>query len=120
MSRDLGLYIEDIIDCIEKIENYSEGLTKEKLEKDSKIQDAIIRRVELIGEIVKNLPIGFIGRYPEVPWSQIAGMRDLVIHSYFKVNLDYVWDVIKKDLPDLKQKIQEIKKELESKENQGD
>ena len=62
---------------------------------------------------LKNLPISFIEEYPEVPWSKIAGMRDLVTHSYSRINLDYVWKVIKEDLQDLKKNTLKIKKELE-------
>ncbi len=119
MSRDKKLFINDIIECINILEIYSKDLTKEKLDNDVQIQDAIIRRIEIIGEVVKNLPIDFIEKYPKVPWSQMAGMRDLVTHSYFRVNLDYVWEVIKKDLSVLKRQIQKIKEDLEKHEEKS-
>lgn len=113
MKRDLRLFIGDILDSIKRIESFSKGLTKEKLEKDELYQSAIIRQIEIIGEAVKNIPDSFRNRYSEIPWQKIAGMRDVIIHGYFRVDLETVWRVIKKDLPDLKNKISKIKTDLE-------
>ena len=112
MNRDKKLFIEDILESIKNIESFSKGTTKNKLLKDKLKQIAIIRQIEIIGEAVKNLPIDFITKYPEVPWRYIAGMRDVITHSYFKLDLDKVWGVIKVDLPTLKQQIQKIKMNL--------
>lgn len=113
MIREKKLFIEDILESINNIESFSKGMTKNKLSKDKLRQSAIIRQIEIIGEAVKNLPIDFISRYPEVSWRYIAGMRDVVIHSYFQLDIDKVWNVIKDDLPTLKQQIQKIKRDLE-------
>ena len=75
------------------------------------LRDATIRRLEIIGEAVKNIPNSFRNKYPEVPWRNIAGFRDILIHAYFGINLDRVWNIIKKDLPDLKKN---IKKKFQS------
>ena len=112
--RDSTFLIKDILESIENIENFSKGLTKEKFSKNKLKQSAIIRQLEIIGEAVKNLPIGFTNEYPEIPWKDIAGFRDLVIHSYFRVDLEKVWNIIKENLPDLKEKILKVKNGLES------
>ena len=77
------------------------------------LQDKIIRRIEIIGEAVKNLPEDLKGDHPEVPWRDLAGMRDIVAHQYFGVDLETVWLVAANELPELKAKIQKIKSDLE-------
>ena len=112
MNRELRLFIEDIMESIGLIETYIGGNSKEKLDNDQKLKDSIVRRLEIIGEAVKNIPDNFREKYPKVPWKKIAGLRDIIIHTYFDIDSDIVWDIIKKDLPDLKQNIQKIKKDL--------
>ncbi len=73
-----------------KIEEYTRGIDRVKFFQESWVQDAVIRRLEIIGEAVKNVPDDFMARYPDVPWAQIAGMRDVLIHGYFGVNLERV------------------------------
>jgi len=79
----------------------------------SQIQDAVFRRLEIIGEAVKNLPQEFIDKYPEIPWKKIAGIRNILIHEYFGVNLERTWKVVKEDIFDLRNKILKVKKDLE-------
>lgn len=112
MKRDLSLFIEDILEKINLIEDSIGKLSKDKFEVDELLTDATIRRLEIMGEAVKNIPNNFRKKHPEVPWKDIAGFRDIIIHAYFKVNFNAVWDIIKKDLPDLKKKILKIRKEL--------
>jgi len=112
MNRELRLFIEDILESIGLIETYIGDNSKEKLENNQKLKDSIVRRLEIIGEAVKNIPDSFREKYPGVPWKKIAGLRDIIIHTYFDIDSDIVWDIIKKDLPDLKQNIQKIKKTL--------
>ena len=82
------------------------------------IQDAVIRRIAIIGEAVKNISMNFREKYSEIAWKRIAGMRDKVIHGYFNVDIDRVWTVIIKDIPLLKREIEKIiNKEKENKKN---
>ncbi len=112
MKRDLRVYIEDILESIEKIEDYIDGVTKHIFYGETKIQDCVFRRLEIIGEAAKSIPDDFREKYPEIPWKSIAGMRDVLIHGYFEVKLERVWKVVEKDLPDLKRNIMKIRKEL--------
>ena len=109
MKRDLNLFIEDILENINKIENFSKNLSKQELLKDELKQYAIIRAIEIIGEAVKNIPKNFREKYSNIEWSKIAGMRDVITHGYFGIDLDAVWKVIEKDLPILKKQILKIK-----------
>lgn len=115
MRRNELLFLEDILDSISNIEKFSRGLSKEKFLKNELKQSAIIRQIEIIGEAVKNISDATRKKYPEIEWKKIAGSRDIFIHAYFEVNLERIWDILKKDLPDLKKKILKIKKDLEAK-----
>jgi len=114
MKKDVIVYIEDILDGIAKIEEYTKKITENNFNKSTKIQDAVLRRLEIIGEAVKNIPQEMRGKYPDIPWKKIAGTRDVLIHEYSGVNLKRIWKVIKEDLIDLKRNIQEIKKDLKN------
>jgi len=112
MNRDVSVYVQDIIDSISKIEDYTSGFTKEQFQKNSLMQNAVIRRLEIIGEAVKQIPDSIRNKYPAVPWKNIAGMRDVLIHEYFGVNLDRTWKVVEKNLPLLKREITKLKNDL--------
>ena len=110
MKRDVGLFIEDILESIKAIEEYSKDMNKEELELSRLKQNAIIREIEIIGEAVKNIPENIKNKHKEIEWRKIAGMRDVIIHGYFRIDLNAVWNVIKKDLPTLKKQMLEIKR----------
>jgi len=109
MSRELLLFIEDILENISNIELFMHGVDKEKFLKNEEKQYAVIRALEIIGEAVKNIPEDFRKKYSTTPWREIAGFRDVLIHSYFGVNLDRVWKIVKDDIPMLRNKILEIR-----------
>lgn len=93
MKKDPKIFIEHIIESIQLIEEYSSSLSEAKFKKMPAIQDAIIRRLEIIGEAVKNISVSFRAKHPEVPWKQMAGMRDVLIHEYFDVDLSLTWSL---------------------------
>lgn len=110
-SKDALVFIRHILDNIEKVETFSKGLTKETLSKNELKQYAIVRSIEIIGEAVKNIPPSIKNKHSNVPWKDISGTRDILIHHYFGVDLNIVWDIVKKELPKLKQQIKKIKEE---------
>ncbi len=105
MTRDYNVYLTDILDCIEKIEEYTYAINFFEFENDVKAQDAVMRRIEIIGEAVKNLPDEFRNKYPDIAWKQVAGMRDVLIHEYAGVILERVWNTVQEDIPLLKKYI---------------
>lgn len=106
--RKIQLYLNDIIESIEKIEKYCEDVDEEKFLADYEKQDAVIRRLEIIGEAVKKLPKQIKNKYPEVQWKSIAGMRNILTHEYFGVDIKKVWLVTQKEIKELKKVTIEI------------
>jgi len=113
MKKDPRIFIAHILECIEHIEDYISDMTEETFSKTPQLQDAVIRRIEVMGEAVKNLPPAIKMKYPDIPWKEIAGMRDILIHGYFGVDLALTWRIARKDVPSLKKKILKIKRNLE-------
>lgn len=113
MKRTPKVYFEDIVESIEKIEEYIGALERVDFANDTQKQDAVVRRLEIIGEAVKHIPEEFKNNHPSIPWREIAGMRDVLIHEYFGVNEDRIWNTIKEDLPKLKAEIKKLNMEKE-------
>ena len=105
MKKDQTVYLRHIIESIEQIENYTHDLIESEFMDLKEAQDAVLRRLEIIGEAVKNISSEFKDRYPNIPWRQMAGMRNALIHEYFEVDLSLVWRTVKDDLPKLKEQI---------------
>ncbi|MFB6158119.1 MAG: DUF86 domain-containing protein [Candidatus Nanohalobium sp.] len=110
MSKDTETLLEHVLEAIERIENYTENTSKEEFKQDVKTQDAVIRRLEIVGEAIKKLPEDFKEDNRESIWEGAAGMRDILIHQYFGVDLDIIWNTINQTLPELKENIKEVKK----------
>ncbi len=110
MKKDNLVFLKHILDAINLIEEYLKDKEFQEFTNNHMLQDAVIREIEIIGEATKNLAEDFKNKYPEIPWRQIAGMRDKLIHGYFGVDLDAVWDTATTDVPSLKERLQEILK----------
>ncbi len=113
MSRrsDIDL-LEDISICLAKIRNFTSGLSYDDFVSDHKTQDATIRNIEVIGEASKKISTTLKKKYPDIPWKMIAGTRDRLIHGYFGVNIDIVWEIAINDMAVLELKIKGIKEEI--------
>ncbi len=101
MKREIGDFIEDIVNAMNKALKFVEGMNYEEFAKDDKTVFAVVRAIEIIGEAVKNIPEDIRREYPEIPWKGMAGMRDKVIHGYFGVDIKVVWDTVNKRIPEL-------------------
>ncbi|MCA2640433.1 MULTISPECIES: DUF86 domain-containing protein [unclassified Microcystis] len=94
MSRDLRLYLTDILSSIQKIQDYTAGMNYDDLIEDNKTFDAVVHNLQIIGEAAKQIPDEIRRKYPETAWRKIAGLRDIIAHAYFMVNPKIVWDII--------------------------
>ena len=112
MKKDALIFLEHILESIENVELFTKNVSQESFFKNKEKQSAVIRQIEVIGEAVKNIPSEFKNKHSFIPWKDIAGMRDKLMHHYFGVNLKVVWKTIKEDIPALKEEIMRIKEDL--------
>ena len=101
-SRDWSFRLKDILQAIEKIERYTKGVTFSEFKKNEFIQDAVIRNFEIIGEASNNIPLVIQHAHPNIPWRQMIALRNFLIHEYFGVDMDTVWQTAHVHLPPLK------------------
>ncbi len=111
MSRNYSLYLQDIAEAIDRIQSYLEGVARDEFETNQMRLDAVIRNLQIIGEAVKKIPDSIKKKYPNIPWQEIAGLRNRVTHAYFNVDINIIWDVVQSELPILQPQVQRIIKE---------
>jgi uncharacterized protein with HEPN domain len=114
MTKNPIVYVKHIHDCINKIQEYTQGVNQDDFLKNSLLQDGVIRNLEIIGEATKHLDQQFRRKYPLIEWKKIAGMRDKLIHDYIGVDLFAVWGVVERVIPVLEKQIERIIKEEDS------
>jgi len=108
MLRDYKSYLGEILEAIDKIYRYTENLTWKASDQDEKTFDAVLRNLEIIGEAVKHVPDHIRLEYPDVEWRKIAGLRDILIHEYFGIDIVIIQDILENKIPELRQHILKI------------
>lgn len=114
MTKEPAIFLRHILESIELIEKRAKNITRKEFVDNVDLQDAVIRRLEIIGEAVRNLPKEFRLEHSDIDWQNPAGMRNTLIHGYFEVDLDVVWDTISNDLPPFKEQIKTLLEESKS------
>ena len=114
-KRPVELLVEDIWEAVEKAERYTGNITSETFLSDSKTADAVVRNLGIIGEAASRLPDDFKKKHPEIEWVKIVGLRHRIVHEYFGVDMDIVWQILKNDLPAFKGKLRSVREELKQK-----
>ncbi|MBI5388787.1 DUF86 domain-containing protein [Candidatus Woesearchaeota archaeon] len=112
MKREYGDYIQDISDSIQEIFQFTKGMSFKEFKEDKKTINAVLRSLEVMGEAAKNIPDTLRKKYPKIPWEEMSGIRDKLIHEYHGVDLEIVWSVVRKELPLLKPEVLKLLREL--------
>lgn len=108
MSRETDLYLDDIIDAVENILAYTSGIDYDDFISNRMCIDAVIKNLLVIGEAVKKIPEDIKSEHPSVDWRNIAGLRDVLIHAYFRIDNDLIWDIIQNKLKNLRDEVLKI------------
>ena len=114
MPRDYKVSLQDVLQAIADVAEFIGTLNLEQFKSDKKTLHAVVRDLEVIGEAIKSVPAEVRDRHPSVAWQRIAGLRDILIHHYFGIDVDIVWDIVQDKLPELKAQVQGILKESET------
>jgi uncharacterized protein with HEPN domain len=112
MSRSPEILLGDILEAADLLSKYTAGMTRDDFAENVEKQDSVARRLEIVGEAGKGLPQELRDRYPKVPWRDIAGARDVLIHEYFRIDIDLAWDMVQTDIPELASQVRTILEEL--------
>lgn len=112
-KRSCRIFIEDILEAMDKIGRYIKDLSYETFAKNEMIVDAVLRNLEVLGEAARNIPEEIREKHPDIPWRRMIGLRNIAIHEYFGVDLSIIWEIITRNLPETKPMITEILKEFD-------
>ena len=113
------LYLEDILLAMDKIEQYTKNMNQDEFEQTDIVIDAVIRNLEVIGEAAKSVPIEAREEYPHIPWKRMIGLRNVMIHEYFGIDLSIVWTIVKNNLPETRKHIEEMLAQIKRAETEG-
>ncbi|HIH44671.1 MAG TPA: DUF86 domain-containing protein [Candidatus Methanoperedenaceae archaeon] len=113
MIRDYRLFIKDILDSIDRIEKFVGDMDFEEFVEDDKTSTAVVKKIEIIGEAIKNIPKDVKERYGYIPWRDIVRMRNKITHDYFGIDYEIVWNVVKEKLPGLRAQVEQVLKDIE-------
>ena len=108
MDKDDSVFLRHVLNAIRQINEYLNGINKDKFMQDKKTQDAVIRELTIIGEAVNNISEEFKNKHKSVDWPRITGLRNVVVHKYFGVDLDIVWGIWMKDIPELEKELKPL------------
>ena len=108
MPRDYKVYLDDILQAVDRIQTYLQDYNFEKLSSDNRTIDAVVRNLEVIGEAVKHIPMEVRNSRPEIEWKKIGALRDILAHEYFGIDLEIIWDVVKNKLPGFAEQVKKI------------
>lgn len=114
-SRDWGFRVQDILKAINKIQRFIKGMTLNQFKKNELVIDAVVRNLEVIGEASKSIPTAVKRLHPDIPWEHMNGMRNILIHEYFGVDVKIVWHTAKKSLPALQKQLQNLSQKAQKK-----
>lgn len=112
MNREIGDYLQDILEAMTDAIAFTDGMKFKDFCEDTKTVYAVIRAIEVIGEATKNIPTAIRNKYPDIPWKEMAGMRDKLIHEYFGISLERLWFTVNKDIPGIKPNIINVIREF--------
>ena len=104
-KRPVDLLLDDICQAIDRIKEYTQGLSSEAFSKDQKTIDAVVRNFEIIGEAANRLPDDFKESHSDIEWHKVVGLRHRIVHEYFSVDVQIIWQILRRDLPSLRQKL---------------
>ena len=113
-GRNFVMFLQDIIDCAEKIDKYTKNITEDDFTNNEQVKDAVIMRIGIVGEAIKNLPAGLKEGHKEINWKKSVKMRNIFMHIYFGIDCHRLWKTAKTDIPDLKEKVLKILEELKT------
>jgi uncharacterized protein with HEPN domain len=112
MKKDDTVYLRHILDAIQRIQEYLASTPYDQFLQDHLLQDGVVRQLEVIGEAASNVSEALQSAHPELPWGEMIGIRNRLIHAYFEVDLFIVWDTVRSDLPPLKQQVEHLLAEV--------